>query len=102
MKSGIELIAAERQEQIGKHNYSKNYDVHRNDNRQLSQAALMLLSVDFEEGIDSSSYPDGWEHPACAYMISKPYKDRLVIAGALLAAELDRLSGNEEIENGNQ
>lgn len=91
MITGIELIAAERQEQIEKHGRTIEKDVQQNDNEQLSHGALLLLSVDYEEGIDSESYPDGWDHEICANMIRKPYKERLIIAGALIAAEIDRL-----------
>ena len=91
MKTGVELIAAERQEQIEKHFRSLNYDVRYNDNGQLEQGALMLLSVDFEEGIDTASYPQGWNEDLCTKMIGKPRRDRLIIAGALIAAEIDRI-----------
>lgn len=59
--------------------------------RQLSIAAYMLLSVDYEEGIDSESYPFGWDADICNKMINKSYEERLIIAGALLAAEIDRI-----------
>lgn len=90
--TGLELIAQERKEQIEKHKRKIANDVFRNDHQQLSQAAHMLLSVDYEEGIDPESFPDGWDKDICNYMISKPYKHRLIIAGALIAAELDRLN----------
>lgn len=92
MKTGIELIAQERAEQIEKHGRTIEKDVELNDDQQLSLAAEMLLAVEHEEGIDSESYPDGWDKEICTYMISKPYKERLIIAGALIAAEIDRLA----------
>lgn len=66
-----------------------------NTSEQLSSAAAMLLSVDYEEGIDSASYPDGWDHDVCIKIISKSYKNRLIIAGALLAAEIDRINNTK-------
>lgn len=90
-KTGIELIAKERQEQIEKHGRTIEKDVSENDNEQLSLGALMLLSVDYEEGIDHASYPEGWDEEICTKMIGKSYEERLIIAGALIAAELDRL-----------
>lgn len=90
MKTGIELITQERKDQIKKHGRTVKSDVEQNDNNQLEQAAMMLLAIDFEEGIDSESYPDGWENEACARMLSKSKRERLVIVGALVAAALDR------------
>lgn len=91
MKTGIELIALERWEQTFKHGRTIESDVKENDNNQLSQGALMLLSVDYEEGIDSESYPEGWDKEICRKMLGKSYKGRLIIAGALIAAEIDRI-----------
>lgn len=91
MKTGIELIAEERQEQIKKHLYSIAHDIEVNDNEQLAHAAEMLLAVEREEGIDSDSFPDGWDKDICRKMLAKSYKERLIIAGALIAAEIDRL-----------
>ena len=90
-QTGIELIAKERQEQIEKHGRTIYLDVRFNYNKQLSMGAYMLLSVDYEEVIDPESFPDGWDHETCKHMISKNYKERLIIAGALIAAELDRI-----------
>lgn len=92
MKSGIELIAEERQEQIVKHNRTIEKDVKENHSQQLSLGAEMLLAVEHEEGIDPYSYPEGWDEEICNKMIAKPYKERLIIAGALIAAEIDRLN----------
>lgn len=89
---GAAEISKERQEQIKKHGYDYGHDNKINDNQQLSLAALMLLSVDYEEGIDPKSYPDGWDEDICDKMIRKPRKERLIIAGALIAAEIDRLN----------
>lgn len=91
MKSGIELIAAERQEQIEKHGRTIERDVLENDDQQLSMGAEMLLAAEHEEGIDQESYPYGWDKEICNHMLSKTYKERLIIAGALIAAEIDRL-----------
>lgn len=46
MKSGIELIAKERQEQIEKHGRTIEHDVENNDNEQLAMGAEMLLAVE--------------------------------------------------------
>lgn len=94
MKTGIELIAEERQEQIEKHGRTLQHDDDYNDNNQLAHCAEMLLAVEHEEGIDSESYPDGWDKEICRNMLSKTYFKRLIIAGALIAAEIDRLRIN--------
>ena len=93
MKTGIELIAEERQEQIEKHGYDRQFiEDHPEyyDGGEIQFVANMLLSVDYEEGIDSDIFPLGWEDD-CERMIAKPKLQRLIIAGALIAAEIDRL-----------
>ena len=39
--------------------------------------------------------PEGWSFELFKKMCNKPYKERLVIAGALIAAEIDRLNAIE-------
>lgn len=92
MKTGIELIAEERLEQLTKHARTIERDAAENEDGQLAAGAEMLLAAEHEEGIDPASYPDGWDKDICAHMLSKSYHDRLVIAGALIAAELDRIN----------
>lgn len=92
MKTGIELIAQERQEQIEKHGRTVEADVALNSSGQLATAAEMLLAADHEEGIDPECFPEGWSRDICNAMLNKPYKERLVIAGALIAAEIDRIA----------
>jgi len=91
MKTGIELIAIERFEQVTKHDRSIESDNDYNYNGQLAQMAEILLAIEHEEGIDPESFPDDWDKESCEKMISKTYKERLIIAGALIAAEIDRL-----------
>lgn len=90
--TGVDFIAQERQEQIEKHNKSLKDDLYFNSGFQLAVAAEMLLASEHEEGIDSESYPENWNHEVCMHMLSKPYKQKLIIAGALIAAEIDRLN----------
>ena len=93
-KTGIELIAAERQEQIEKHGYSVKVDTAINKLQQLPDAAITLLE---ESPHELTAPPMGWNSTTWAKMISKPYKERLIIAGALIAAEIDRLQSDEEL-----
>lgn len=92
MKTGIELIAQERQEQIEKHGYTVSDDVSVNEQGQLPLAAIMLI----EGGLKNREcLPYDWSENQWKKMFDKPYKERLIIAGALIAAELDRLTDND-------
>ena len=99
MKIGIELISKEREEQLSKHHIAVIDDAMYNKGYQLSFAAA-ALSCPFPESMGLSSEnqygcPSGWDAKIWCKMIHKPYKDRLVVAGALLAAEIDRLQLSE-------
>ncbi|MDE5525672.1 hypothetical protein [Elizabethkingia meningoseptica] len=97
-KTGVELIAEERQEQITKHQRDLNHDVAINDELQLSEAAYGLLAKDFHEyppDYDELT-PYKWDENAYKKLFNKPFKDRLIIAGALIAAEIDRLNHLEK------
>lgn len=87
-KTGIELIAAERAEQIEKHGRTVEADKKFNRKRQLRQAAHALI----EESAFINEAPEGWDKGIWSKMKRKPLRDRLIIAGALIAAEIDRLA----------
>lgn len=98
MKTGIELIAEERQEQITKHGRTIKSDVRANNSEELATAAHALLGIypDAEEADRTiGEFPAGWNNAICKKMANKPYKERLIIAGALIAAEIDRLNAIE-------
>lgn len=86
MKTGIELIAQERKEQIEKHGRTVESDLTENNDNQLRVAAMRLIG-------DRNDYhpPFGWSYEIWNKMLSKPVKERLIIAGALIAAEIDRI-----------
>ncbi len=86
MKTGIELIAAERQEQIEKHGITTLSDSVINDNYELRRGAIALLEN------DKSVFSKFWNPTKCNKMIEKDYRERLIIAGALIAAEIDRIN----------
>jgi len=90
MKTGGELIATERQEQILKHNRTVLKDTEVNDNGELIMAAKAMLNQK-EDFITVGDFPASWDKYACEKMAAKRYKERLVIAGALIAAEIDRI-----------
>lgn len=88
MKTGIERIAQERQEQIEKHKWNDSLHVH----GELAEAAVALMTADcyMDEEKDLIA-PEDWHYETWMHMVMKPYEDRLIMAGALIAAELDRL-----------
>lgn len=103
-KTGIELIAQERHEQIEKHGYTTERDIelysdgYGNFGSHLIKAAEGLL-WDYIPLQYRKNAPKGWDKAIWLKMVSKPLKERLIMAGALIAAELDRLNAiNEKIE----
>lgn len=85
MKTGIELIAEERREQPTKHGRTIKYDVENNKRQQLTDAATRLING------GCMPHPKDWSWDIWYKMISKARKERLIIAGALIAAEIDRI-----------
>jgi hypothetical protein len=90
MKSGAELISKERMEQIQKHNWNAAHDDLSNEEGELSEAAAYLITG------HESFYPAGWEPETKTRFFKKNRTEQLIIAGALLAAEIDRLKRLEE------
>lgn len=83
METGIELIAKERQEQIEKHGFTAEHDkqyIH----GELTDAAHFALTL--------QGWPRTWSEKHKNIIKMKPYKERCVIAAALLVAEIDRLN----------
>ena len=93
MKTGIELIAEERQEQITKHGRTIELDVFKNKGMQLSDAAAILASPTISSPRKRLSVmPSDWDDFISLKMCSKTYYERLIIAGSLISAEIDRIS----------
>lgn len=88
-ETGINLITQERWEQLYKHNRSVQDDILYNDELQLVEAAKHLIKSFTDDPLDC--LPRNWSLHIWAKMLAKPYKERLIIAGALIAAEIDRL-----------
>lgn len=96
--TGLELICQERAEHFSKHNRSAEQDKLTNFEYQLPDAASALIAP-VPEGMEETfvnvnkDYPPiGWDKAIWENMLKKPYKERLVIAGSLIAAEIDRIS----------
>lgn len=90
-KSGIELIKEEREKQITKHGFTAEH--HHNhpewyDKDQLIDAVSTLTI----KKIKSCGVPINWDESWFSDLCNRSYKERLIISGALIAAELDRLS----------
>jgi hypothetical protein len=93
MKTGIELITAERKEQLEKHGRSISQDAIYNSTieRPLTKAAACLsIDLGFESTVKFMR-PENWDKEIWRKMTNKTYKERLIIAGALIAAEIDRI-----------
>jgi hypothetical protein len=84
--TGIELIAKERQEQIEKHGHTLEND-DKLVNGELLKFARYLISSDGEY------FPpiNRWHKDFVYQMFLKPRIEQLQIAGAFIAAEIDRL-----------
>jgi len=93
---GVSSIREERSDQIMDQGETIKYDVDNNSAGQLPEAASMLAFENIEDihGIEDSA-PEGWDYDQWNKMINKSYRDRLVIAGALIAAEIDRVQAIE-------
>lgn len=89
--TGIELIAKERQEQIIKHGRTVKYDSTENRDGELQIGARALLG-----GWNVCEFPRAWNLKICKRMYNKNRIEKLIIAGALIAAEIDRLNYKEE------
>lgn len=92
MKTGLELIQQERNEQIHKHNRQVAHDVLNHQDEELKKVAIAMLTN------DHSDFPENWNFFKKEKLLKKPYKERLAIAGALIAAELDRLNALEKLK----
>lgn len=89
MSQGAKLICSERSEHFTKHNRTLEKDMLYNDRFQLSKAASILIDKSKGVSIRIALLPSGWNLEIWQKMCVKPYKQRLIIAGALIAAQID-------------
>lgn len=92
-ETGIEMITKEREEQVAIHFKSIEQDVKMNPNGQLIDAARALAYT--KHSSRAISRPENWSPEYWEKVIQKPQIERLAIAGALIAAEIDRLQAIE-------
>ena len=91
----LKLIELERKEQIEKHKWVIEHDL-KHINNELEYAAIYLLTGDIKY------FPDSWNMKWFKKFKSKVHGDsieRFKIAGALLAAEINRILISEERES---
>ena len=92
---GIAAFDMERANQIYK-GHTVESDVEHNDDYELAIGAQLIAFTPNEHMDASDRYEmllklTGWDPYFCETVLEKSYKDRLRIAGALLAAEYDRV-----------
>lgn len=80
--TGAEMISKERKEQIEKHNFTVENDS-RYSRNELIKGALFAINSDVFE------WPRGWDSGFRNTILKKTKPQRLAIAGAFLAAEID-------------
>lgn len=93
MKSGIELIAEERKEQIEKHGFSVINDAEYYKNDELIQATLFCINQVVEAGSGLTSeviFPPDWDVKFEHKILAKDDIGQLKVGAAFLAAEIDR------------
>lgn len=102
--TGVKLIAKERQHQIDKHGFTGAHHVHHPEwygKGQLLYAAELLIS---KEPVEPRQYPENWNHDWFTDLLCRHIDERSIMAGALIAAELDRrneLSKRNDTEDRN-
>lgn len=88
MKTGIELIAEERQRQVSAEGFDASHDdAYKQDELVRAAFCYMAYSSRCKEAISDSMWPwhlDWWK--------PKDKKTDLIRAGALIAAEIDRIN----------
>jgi hypothetical protein len=85
MESGVDLIAAERQRQISVKGWSAEHDDTHREGELAIEAALWATQDTAEETLRNGMCGNG------PHRKSKPRIKQLAVAGALIAAEIDRL-----------
>lgn len=85
---GVEMIAIERQEQIKKHGFDAEHDD--DYTTELLNAVLCIVGNVLNQFMTGVFWP--WSHEWWERITGHRRKEQLAIAGALIAAEIDRLN----------
>lgn len=91
MKSGVELISEEREKQISKHGFTGEHHFNKPEWYEKGQLIEAANTLSMKE-IKSCLVPFNWDIVWFSDLCNRPYKERLVISGALIASEIDRLN----------
>lgn len=109
-RDGVALIAAERRRQKNEEGYSVDHDMHHNTTEDMCRVAACYALPDSKLREQFSSYDPGTEQDVLVFRDLWPwgdendkrpkhsYRKKLIIAGALIAAALDREIGIEKME----
>ena len=90
--TGAGLIQDERAKQI-KRKFDVKHDLRVNGGGQLTEAVLKLVD---KKAVAKQSAPRMWDKELWAKMQKKQRKEKLIVAGALIAAEIDCILAEEE------
>lgn len=93
--AGARRILEERNDHFTTHGFDEDHDK-KNNAEELKYAAVFLLNPEKYKGV----YPSWWSEEWKQKFLALSPKERLVKAGALLAAEYDRLEAEERISAG--
>lgn len=98
--TGIELIAAERNRQIGEEGFSAQHDAKKDHQQEELAWAACYYAMPNNANLyvfasPEDFFPDSW-HPYWAKRDKKDRLRQLAVAGALIAAEIDRLLACEQ------
>lgn len=85
MKTGIELIAQERQEQIEKHGFTVDSDIQYEAQELLWAAQYCLTGF-------IAHWPSGWSIQLRDKIAGKSQVERLAVSGAFIAAHIDLIN----------
>lgn len=104
MKTGIELIAEERKRQIEMEGWTKEHDAEHTYGELADAAASYAMTPDMRANItavcmEMAGLPPTWPWDSQYWKPSPENRVKeLVKAGALIAAEIDRLNARNEVE----
>jgi hypothetical protein len=94
--TGVALIAEERRRQVQDEGWSPAHDDTHDDGELVDAAYCVLYEHAQGPGcVDDDDEPDGWEQALALKMRHADPIRRLVVVGALVAAEIDRLRRRE-------
>lgn len=95
LRRGAELIQQERWEQIYKHGYDLRHDLQYKEEELIDVALFCILR-------DNDLYPKTWNERFRDHLSTKTDKQRYIMAGAFLAAQIDLMEAEDIIERKKQ